>query len=308
MKQLSLTLVAICGIASLSGQSPDKRTFALRKMVALIDTAQAGLPADYSALRAHLPEMIAIDGGSYTAGCTPEQGAECKTERPPREVSVGSFKLTKTEITNAQYCQFLNACHVDGYGWYNNRRLMDIFDVNIQISYVGKQWQPKRGYENHPMVCVTWFGAEAYCTAAGGRLPTATEWEFAARGGNKSGKYKYAGGNTLKQTAWHAANSANHSHPVAKLQPNELGLYDMSGNVWEWCSDVFAAEVADGNDDDDSEKDDYLPDATDEEVVRILCGGCWYDDEQYCRVSFRDGTIAGTSDNGNGFRMAMDVS
>ena len=298
-KPLLLALPLLCTAILADGQ-PNKRNFALRKMSSLIDTTQSAQPVDYALLRAHLPEMVLINGGSFTMGCTAEQGADCKDDLPPQQASVGSFKLSKTEITNAQYCHFLNACHVDGYGWYGGRRMMDVFDVGIQIHYVNKQWQPKKNYANHPMVCVTWFGADAYCRTAGGRLPSQAEWEFAARGG---GKNKYSGSNNLRKVGWYAGNSGNRSHPIATLHPNEFGLYDMSGNVWEWCSDVY---VPDGDKDDD-DKDDDPADPSDDEVVHILRGGGWYDDEQYCRVSFRDGSTANTSDNSNGFRMAMDA-
>jgi formylglycine-generating enzyme required for sulfatase activity len=179
---------------------------------------------------------------------------------------------------------------------------MDIFDAGIKIQYINKKWQPKKGFDKHPMICVTWFGADAYCRAAGGRLPTEAEWEYAARGGKLSGKYKFAGGNTLKLVGVYAGNSKNALQPVASLQPNELGLYDMSGNVWEWCSDVFVVK----NDDDDDDKDDEPVQPTDDDIIHVLRGGCWYDNDALCRVSFRDGNRAIETDSGNGFRMAAD--
>jgi formylglycine-generating enzyme required for sulfatase activity len=305
MKRLFLVPLFLSAGILLHAQNDNKQPpYALRKISSMIENEQTTQTLDYAMLRAHLPEMITIAGGSYSMGCTAEQGAECKDERPPQQASVGSFKLSKTEVTAAQYCAFLNAAHVDGYGWYDNRRLMDVFDVNNPIQYINKKWQPKKGLDNNPMVCITWFGADAYCRAAGGRLPTSSEWEYAARGGAASAKYRYAGGNTLKKVGWHANNSNNRTHPVATLEPNELGLYDMSGNVWEWCSDIYTAAIPPDPDDDD--RDDDAPQSSDDDAVYVLCGGCWYDDEQYCRVSFRDGNRAADTDRGNGFRMAMD--
>jgi len=104
--------------------------------------------------------------------------------------------------------------------------------------------------------------------ANGFRLPTEAEWEYAARGGIKSNNYEYAGCNTeqeLKYYAWYYENSDEMPHPVGQLKPNELGLYDMSGNVWEWCEDKYG------------ENGSY----------RVLRGGSWNYYAQYCRVSYR---------------------
>jgi formylglycine-generating enzyme required for sulfatase activity len=305
-KRIAITFLTFVNAFLLSGQSSEKTPtpYTLRRISSLIENEPNTQSSDCSIPRNLLPEMISVDGGNLTIGCTAEQGADCKDTNPPRAVSVSAFKLSKTEITNAQYCAFLNACKVDGYGWHNNHRMLDVFGTGIKIRYVNKKWLPQKGFERFPMICVTWFGADAYCRAAGGRLPTETEWEFAARGGNLSGKYKYAGSANLKKVGWHANNSNNCAHAVATLQANELGLFDMSGNVWEWCSDIFAAQQDTDLDDDD--RDDDPPQLTDEDVVHVLRGGCWYDQENYCTVSFRDGNRAGDTDSGNGFRLAMD--
>lgn len=130
------------------------------------------------------------------------------------------------------------------------------------------------------------------------RLPTEAEWEFAARGGNNSKRTLYSGSDNIDDVAWHSANSANRTHPVAQKKPNELGLYDMSGNVWEWCEDYYEPYTP---------KDQVNPHGPQFGSRRIARGGSWNYSEEYCIVWSRNCHAQNAHFNGYGLRLAMSV-
>ena len=135
--------------------------------------------------------------------------------------------------------------------------------------------------------------------ANGYRLPTEAEWEFAAWGGKKRKGYKYSGSDNLGTVAWYYGNSGGQTHDVTTKSPNELGLYDMSGNVWEWCWDWYG-NINIGTPSVGASSGDY----------RVLRGGSWYRDFGHCRVAyrFRDGPWYGGSHNGYGFRLVRNAN
>jgi len=154
--------------------------------------------------------------------------------------------------------------------------------------------------DNYPVNMVDWNEAVAFCNAVGGRLPTEAEWEFAARGGKLSKGYIYSGSNDLNAVAWYIANSGGTTHPVGQKAPNELGIYDMSGNVWEWCSDWYGETYYNSG----SQTDPTGPGSG---SYRVFRGGSWDFDALSCRVADRYCYLPSFRDGSLGFRVVFDT-
>ncbi len=254
-----------------------------------------------------IPEMVRVTGGEFTMGCTEEQGEDClDREKPPHTVRVDDFSIGRYEVTNEEFAAFLNDYGSDEIktGDYAGQKMVYEYRWGVQKTD-GNQWQPAPGYEKHPIVNVTWYGAYEYCrwlsqkTNRPFRLPTEAEWEFAARGGLSSQQYKYSGSNDLDEVAWYLSNSNSTTHQVGNKNPNELGLYDMSGNVYEWCQDWYGENYYA-----ESPQDNPAGPATG--TYRVLRGGSWDVVAAVCRVAIRD---RDDPDNWNvdyGFRVAQD--
>jgi len=238
--------------------------------------------------------FVLIDGGTYKMG----SNSGYSDEQPVHSVTVGSFYISQYEITNAQYVVFLNALGVSSNGSYGGSEYVDMDDSGCQISYSSGAFVVQSGKEDHPVIEVTWYGADAYCTWAGGRLPTEAEWEFAARGGTQSQGYTYSGSNTLSDVGWYSDNSNSAAHPVGQKQANELGLYDMSGNVWEWCSDWYGSDYY-------SSSPATNPQGPSSGSRRVERGGGWFNDATNCRVAYRNYNNPEFSINDFGFRVVL---
>ena len=159
-------------------------------------------------------KMIPVEGGTFTMGATPEQGmAALDYEKPAHLVTLSGFFIGETQVTQA-----------------------------LWKAVMGHNPSVLKG-DDLPVECVSWDDCQDFIfllnelTGKQFRLPTEAEWEYAARGGNKSRGCKYSGSNEFGSVAWYKGNSSQETHPVATKSPNELGIYDMSGNVWEWCQD-----------------------------------------------------------------------
>lgn len=223
------------------------------------------------------PEMITVEGGTFTMGDT-EIDSD-KNEQPTHQVSLKNFKIAKTETTVAQWKFFCND---------TGRTMPDT---------------PSWGWiDNHPMVKVNYEDAIAYCdwltkkTNADYHLPTEAEWEYAARGGKLSKGTKYSGGPSLDNSGWYDANSNNQTHPVATKNPNELGIYDMSGNVWEWCKDWYGDYTA---------TPQTNPKGNTSGDRRVLRGGSWFYSASDCRIACRSYNDPASRHNFNGFRVVL---
>ena len=216
--------------------------------------------------------MVLVEGGTFEMGS--EHGSS--DEKPVHQVSVSSFFIDKYEVTVGQYHQF---CTSTG---------------RSMPSAPSWGWQ-----ENHPIVNVTWDDASAYAQWAGKRLPTEAEWEYAARGGRLSKGYTYSGGNDPGAVAWYDGNSGKQTQPVGEKSPNELGIYDMSGNAWEWCADWYDENYYRNSPGQD-------PKGPSSGQFRVLRGGSWNINDSYCRLTSRGGGDPSDRYNGGGFRCAQD--
>ena len=201
-------------------------------------------------------EMVRVEGGTFTMGATAEQGGDVYAdEMPAHEVTLSSYCIGKTEVTQALW-QAVMGVNPSGFK-----------GANLPVEQVS--WND----------CQEFIAKLNALTGKAFRLPTEAEWEYAARGGNKSKGYKYSGSNTINDVAWYKDNSKSLIQAVATKAPNELGIYDMSGNVEEWCSDRFGKYSS------DSQSNPIGPDSG---SYRVCRGGCYGDAAQYCRVSYRD--------------------
>ena len=230
--------------------------------------------------------MVYVEGGTFQMG---SDGAEGDAdEQPVHTVTLSSFYIGESEVTNAEYCEFLNA-----YG--SNKAIGGEYDgVTMIIEYEwgvkknGALWEPQAGFENHPVVPLSWVGANEYCNWRGVRLPTEAEWEYAARGGQNMTSTLYAGSNNIDDVAWYVDNSwvANSSRedktgpmPVKQKAPNELGIYDMSGNLWEACVDWYDENFYSQSANTTNPLCDTGP-----KELKVWRGGSWHNTSPACRV------------------------
>lgn len=201
-------------------------------------------------------EMICVLGGTYKMGATSEQGGDAiDSEYPVHQVTLNSYYIGKYEVTQALW----NAVTGSAQSYFKGNNL--------------------------PIEMVSWEDCQEFIkklntyTGKSFRLPTEAEWEYAARGGNKSKGYIYSGGNIIDDVAWYDVNSSEKTHSVGTKSPNELGIYDMTGNVWEWCSDWFGIY---------NDSSQINPEGPSKGSGRILRGGAYTDYAKRCRISRRN--------------------
>lgn len=218
-------------------------------------------------------KMIRVEGGTFTMGATTEQGSDAgDDEKPAHQVTLSTYYIAETEVTQELWEAVMDSNPSDFKG------------------------------TNRPVEQVCWNDCKAFIsklnslTGKNFRLPTEAEWEFAARGGNKTQGYKYSGSNSLGNVAWYTDNSGNETHPVKQKSPNELGLYDMSGNVWEWCQDWYGSY---------SSSSQTNPTGASSGSYRVIRGGGWSDSAWYCRVSGRGGNPPGHRGSYLGLRLVL---
>lgn len=227
-------------------------------------------------------KMIWVEGGCFDMGSP--AGVGYNDERPQHKVTLDGYWIAETEVTQGLWRAVMNG---KDEGW---------------TTECGKG-------SDYPAYCVSYTEAIDFCNKLneltdnkyGFRLPTEAEWEYAARGGNKSNGYTYSGSNTLDNVAWYSGNSNSKTHVVKTKAANELGIYDMSGNVWEWCSDYSSRYYSESG-------NLQNPKGPSTGVGRVLRGGSWYDYAEYCRVANRFNYFPDDSNDYFGFRLAASSS
>ena len=246
-------------------------------------------------------DAILIQGGSFVMGN--DYGEN--NQRPEHTVTINDFYLSKYEVSVEDFEKFVEETNYvtdaekDGFGYlWKGGKCYKKEGVNWRCDTDG--YIRTTNEKKHPVIYISWNDAKAYAKWKGGRLPTEAEWEYAARGGKKKKNYYYAGSDNLRDVGYYIHNSNNSTHRVGELSPNDLGLYDMSGNVWEWCSDYYDANYYSYS----GEINPKGPSYGNEHVTR---GGAWGNAEKVCRITVRGRSISEKGDNGSGFRIAWDL-
>ena len=217
------------------------------------------------------PEMVFVEGGTFQMGSSSGES----DEQPIHSVTLSSFNIGKFEVTQVQW-----------------------------KAVMGTNPSTFTGCDNCPVETVSWNDVQEFIrklnaqTGKNYRLPTEAEWEYAAKGGKQSRSYTYSGSNNVGSVAWYYDNSENKTHKVGGKQGNELGIYDMSGNVWELCSDWYGPY---------SSYNETNSTGASSGRYRVLRGGSEINGANYCRSAFRLGPDPGRRSNCNGFRLVLPV-
>ena len=276
--------------------------------------------------------MVSLDGGRFLMGADDHEGFPADGEGPVREVELAPFRIGETTVTNSQFATFVKATayrtEAEEFGWSyvfyaflpEERRELGRPDAAPWwIGVEGADWRHPEGAgssigtrQNHPVIHVSWNDASAYCGWRGVRLPTEAEWEFAARGGLV--QKRYAWGDDLTPNGRHRCNiwqgrfpdvntredGYAGTAPVKSFPPNGYGLYNMSGNVWEWCADWFSVDFH-------ASGPRTSPTGPPEGVDRVIRGGSYLCHASYCnryRVAARSHNTPDSATGNMGFRVA----
>ena len=246
------------------------------------EQARKAKEARRAKIKALAGEFVKVKAGTFTMGCTSEQGDDCwNSEKPTHRVTLtNDYLMGKYPVTRVQWravmgnnpSEFKNCdnCPVESVSWNDIQEFLVKLNQQTGTKGTGKCY----------------------------RLPTEAEWEYAARGGVKSRGYKYAGSNDIDEVAWYDDNSGGKTHPLGQKASNELGLYDMSGNVDEWCADWYGAY---------SSSSQTNPKGPSSGQYRVLRGGSWINFARECRVSTRSFSSPGSRGNYNGFRLCLSL-
>ncbi|MCZ6703030.1 MAG: formylglycine-generating enzyme family protein [Ignavibacteria bacterium] len=215
--------------------------------------------------------MLFVDGGWFEMGSNLGRA----NSKPVHRVFIDDFFIDKYEVTIKAYSEFCNA---------TGRQMPE---------------QPEYHKDEHPVVNVTWKDASDYANWKGRRLPTEAEWEYAALGTN-SKSHQYSGNSILENVGWYSGNSNSVIHQVGKLEPNGFGIYDLSGNAWEWCSDWYSSNYY-------SSGEGISPTGPTAGKEKVLRGGSYDDDKYFCRIKYRNKNFPDRKFSNYGFRCVIDL-
>ncbi|MFF2886352.1 formylglycine-generating enzyme family protein [Paenibacillus sp. NPDC057967] len=306
------------------------------------DLHQAGRAAPISELSASdklkaADRLVRIEGGAFDMGTDSAEGFRSDGEGPVRKVTVHSFRISPYAVTNAEFQAFVAATgyvtEAESFGWSYVFHLLASEKIREQVKGVpqevpwwlvveGAYWAKPEGKDSsiedrmaHPVVHISWNDANAYCKWSGTRLPTEAEWEYAARGGLARKTYPW--GDLLKPDGSHMCNiwqgkfpvknNASDGYigtaPVHAYEPNGYGLYNLSGNVWEWCADWFSPGYH-------RQTTNLNPLYSQETGRKSMRGGSYLCHRSYCnryRLAARSSNTPDSSTGNCGFRVAADV-
>ena len=225
-------------------------------------------------------EMVAVNGGTFTMGATAEQGSDAfDNEKPTHSVTLSDYYIGKFEVTQELWLAVM--------GSWPGTAPNGNYGVGVDYPAYFVSWND----------CQDFISRLNQLTGRNFRLPTEAEWEYAARGGSDSSGYKYSGSNSINDVAWYYdGNSGYKTHPVGTKSPNELGIYDMSGNVYEWCQDW--GDIY-------SSSSQTNPQGPSSGSGRVNRGGSWNGNARHCRVSYRNFNTPGNRYDNFGFRLAV---
>ena len=257
--------------------------------------------------------MVYVPGGTFTMGDTRGQGSS--DELPTHSVTLNSFLIGKYQVTQGEYQAVMGSNPASSYGvgsnypvyyvsWYDAITYCNLRSINEGLTPVYSisgstnpaNWGSIPSSDN-----ATWNAAICNWNANGYRLPTEAEWEYAARGATNSPDYLYSGSDTIGNVAWYDGNSGSGTHPVGGKAANGLEIYDMSGNVYEWCWDWYDASYY-------SSRASNNPKGPASGSYRVLRGGSWGSNDYFCRVAFRFNYSPASRSYYIGFRVCRSVN
>ena len=285
MKKKTIITLMLCALFGFSAMTQEKKTFTVN-----------GVSFN----------MVYVQGGTFQMGAQNENpnGANYDSEafsweKPVHSVTLSDYYIGETEVTQELWEAVMGTTVEQ-----QRKKAEEYYGFECDLYGVGS---------TYPMYYISWDECQEFIkklnqlTGKNFSLPTEAQWEYAARGGNKSRGYKYAGSDTIGEVAWYDVNACDGvgssspdygTHRVGTKSANELGLYDMSGNVYEWCSDW---------DGDYSTSSQTNPTGPTTGSLRVLRGGCWIDGAQYCRVAYRHHNNPDYRNDGYGFRLACGL-